>query len=67
MWGTSQTLGDIFNYKGVGNIAFVIQAFETDFKSEGVKICKSSYGEQIAYWVAFLSDVFVLSLLTSCF
>lgn len=52
MWGVSQTL-DFFNYNGVENTAFLIQAFETDLKSEGVKNCKSSYGEQIVYWVGY--------------
>lgn len=65
--GARQTFDDFFNYNGVWNIAFLIQPFETDLKSEGVKNSMSSYGEQIAYWVALLSDAFVLSLLTSCF
>lgn len=67
MWGASQILDDFFNFNGEGDIEFLMKAFETRCKSEGVINCKSSWGEQIAFWVAFLSDTFVLSLLTSCF
>lgn len=67
MWGASQIIDDFINFNGEGNVVLLMQTFTNDLISEGVKNCKSYKGEHIAYWIAFLSDAFVLSLLTSCF
>lgn len=41
MWGVSQILGDFFNYNREGAIVFLMQAFESNLKFEGVKILSS--------------------------